>query len=109
MRYAIIVLALLGVLASPRPAAALDGNELLETCRLGAGGEAACTYYMIGWHDAFLVAERSSKMGVCIPDEVTVGQMMKELLKYLRVNHGTRHRGTVVLTTMAMQKAWPCR
>ena len=29
MKYAIIVLALVGVLASPRPAAALTGNDLL--------------------------------------------------------------------------------
>jgi len=34
MRYAIIVLALLGVLASPRPAAAaITGNELLSECK----------------------------------------------------------------------------
>ena len=43
MRYAIIVLALLDVLTLPRPATALTGNEFLEMCGLGAGGEAACT------------------------------------------------------------------
>ena len=37
MRYAIIVLALLGLLASPRPAAGDTGNEILEIC--GMGGE----------------------------------------------------------------------
>jgi hypothetical protein len=43
MRYAIIVLALLGLLASPRPAAGGTGNEILETCGMGAGEGLACT------------------------------------------------------------------
>ena len=48
-------------------------------------------------------------MGDCIPDEVTLGQMKKVFLKYLGVNHATRHKGLVVLTLMAMLKAFPCR
>ncbi len=47
MRYAIIVLALLGVLASPRPAAAEPapyylGNDLLADCK---ASELACLTY----------------------------------------------------------------
>ena len=44
MRYAIIVLALQGVLASPRPAVAVDGNQLLVSCGMGDAGGLACTY-----------------------------------------------------------------
>ena len=50
MRYAIIVLALLGVLASPRPAASdVTGNTLLEVCE----NELVCSAYAMGWRDAF--------------------------------------------------------
>ena len=51
MRYAIIVLALLGVLATPRPAAALTGNELLVLCKTET--EVTCGLYVLGWRDAF--------------------------------------------------------
>ena len=51
MRYAIIVLALLGVLAAPRPAAAANtGNDLLAACEVS---ELACTMYPAGWLGAF--------------------------------------------------------
>ena len=56
MRYAIIVLALLGVLVSPRPAAAagfFSGNQLLAGCK---ASELACTMYVTGWRDAFHTA-----------------------------------------------------
>ncbi len=47
MKYAIMVLALLGVLASPRPAAVEDDNDLLDACKSGL----ACVTYMTGWAD----------------------------------------------------------
>ena len=66
MRYTIIVLALLGVLASPRPAAA-SGNDLLVDC----------IRYVMGWRDAFMIEttfsygtkylEQNPKLGICIP------------------------------------------
>jgi hypothetical protein len=52
MRYAIIVLALLGVLASPRPAAAaaMSGNDLLKVCKVADIGTAnemhSCLMYV---------------------------------------------------------------
>ena len=57
MRYAIIVLALLGVLASPRPAAAgFGGNDFLKFCERNKAGSNACTFYIVGWRDAFYAA-----------------------------------------------------
>ena len=47
MKYAIMVLALVGVLASPRPAAVEDDNDLLDACKSGL----ACVTYMTGWAD----------------------------------------------------------
>ena len=47
MKHAILVLALVGVLASPRPAAVEDDNDLLDACKSGL----ACVTYMTGWAD----------------------------------------------------------
>ena len=47
MKYAIMVLALVGVLASPRPAAVEDDNDFLDACKSGL----ACVTYMTGWAD----------------------------------------------------------
>jgi hypothetical protein len=120
MRYAIIVLALLGVLASPRPAAAVDGNQLLASCGMGDAGGLACTYYVVGWRDAFAIAtvaayglksatEQNLKMRICIPDGVTNGQLEKVVLKYLRDNPATLHIASAYLTAAAIQEAFPCR
>ena len=50
MRYAIIVLTLLAVLASPRSAASdVTGNTFLEVCEK----ELVCSAYAMGWRDAF--------------------------------------------------------
>ena len=49
MRYAIIVLALLGVLASPRPVAAGSAKFISELCQSKADyRQFACTSYIIG-------------------------------------------------------------
>ena len=120
MRYAIIVLALLGVLASPRPAAALTGNQLLKTCGSDDIEGLACVYYVVGWNDAFgnaTIAQYGLQpnfvsnpiMGICLPIKVTNGQMVDVLLKYLRAHPEKRHEGSWELTAHAMKKAWPCR
>ena len=114
MRYAIIVLALLGVLASPRPAAALDGNRFLNVCKVD---RLACRYYVQGWYEAWATVviypggatEIPTKLGVCIPNQVSVGQAEKVLLKYLRDNPEKLHKGMIELTLFAMQEAFPCR
>ena len=120
MRYAIIVLALLGVLASPRPAAALTGNQLLRACGSAPSGEIACSFYVMGWRDAFMVTtvttykaaemlEHNPKMTVCIPKAVENGQIKGVVLKYLRAHPATLHKDVAVLTWMAMKEAFPCR
>ena len=120
MRYTIIVLALLGVLASPRPAAAATGNELLKSCDSSDIGNIACLYYIIGWRDAFFVATlhrygvqpnhgRNPKMGICIPNEVTNGQLQRVVVKYLRAHPEKLHGRSMFTTGRAMMEAFPCR
>ena len=54
MRYAIMILALVGVLALPRPAAAMTGNQLLVNCYLGGADGNACKSILIGFYQGFL-------------------------------------------------------
>ena len=80
MRYAIIVLALLGVLASPRPAAAMTGNDLYAWC------ENEKNYYLIyieGWTNRLtaksLAMRRNDlyshpEMKICLPRQFTARQ-----------------------------------
>ena len=64
MKHAIMVLALMGVLASPRPAAAAaSGNNFLEMCN---ASELACHMYVKGWLDAFTTREFLNK--ICVPE-----------------------------------------
>ena len=119
MKNAIMVLALVGVLASPRPAAAITGNQFLDMCK---NNEVACFAYLNGWLDAFVVTtmymkgdenyekrKHNPKMRICIPSEVTVDQKKRVLLKYLRNHPATLHLNTTLLTHKAMREAFPCR
>jgi hypothetical protein len=113
-------LALLGVLASPRPVAAgFGGNDFLKFCERNKAGSNACTFYIVGWRDAFYAAtifrygtkkiEQNPKMGICIPDGVQREQMKKVLLKYLRDHPEKLHETTGLLVLKAMHEAFPCR
>ena len=82
MRYAIIVLALLVVLVSPRPADAITGNKLLWVCT--PRDDSYCTGYVMGWVDAHLFPARVLLNGVYFPNGITLGQIKNVLLKYLR-------------------------
>ena len=106
MRYAIIVLALLGVLASPRPASAQTGNELLKICP--ANDKSSCRMYINGWIDGIIVPKSLTKL-ICIPDGVTNGQMTDVFVKYLRAHPEKRHKIASILAWEATQKAFPCR
>jgi len=52
---------------------------------------------------------RASPMGICIPDNVTNGQLGDVLLKHLRSNPETRHEAIYFITPEAFQEAFPCR
>lgn len=131
MKYAIMVLALVGVLATPRLAAALTGNDLLKVCGSGETGKLACNSYVHGWRDAFSAANiikihaqnnwrpgevptqkqasHNREMWVCIPKGVSYSQMRKVLLKYLRDNPEKLNETSNFLTLKAIQKAFRCR
>ena len=126
MKYAIMVLALVGVLARPTAAIAdsggVSGNTMLETCNKMAE---ICAIYSLGWRDSQIatMVRAASLKGisgadairaeskfylVCIPPKVTNGQSGDVLIKYLRDHPEERHKSVGVLACRAFKEAWPC-
>jgi hypothetical protein len=106
MRYAIIVLALLGVLASPRPAAAaMNGNQLHNDCQSALG---ICLGYTMAIAD---VLQRGPYLGrkACIPTVVTNGQVRDVVKRALEANPGSRHYDASSLVAAVLSNAFPCR
>jgi len=132
MKYAIIVLALVGVLARPTAAIAeATGNEILQWCKQL---RQICTSYAGGWrsgHWAVLTAayyatrkipteqkqldaqlkviKRTAPTNICIPRVVTNGQLADILMNHLRAHPETRHLQVGYLIVPAFRKAFPCR
>jgi len=133
MKYAIMVLALVGVLARPTAAIAekggISGNVMLETCQ---NIRDLCSIYSMGWRNsqkATIVRAAELKgisivdgadasadairaefklYWVCIPQKVTNGQMGDVLIKYLQDHPEKRHNDVGVLAWRAFRKAFPC-
>ena len=124
MKYAIMVLALIGVLASPRPAAAeLTGNEFLELCKLS---KAQCALFIVGWRTAVIFAThgminakilpsdqddlgRNPILGICFPKRLKNEELTDAFVKFLRDQPEHRHRPLGPLIAVAMLKFFPCR
>jgi len=109
MKYAIMVLALVGVLASPRPAAAnFTGNEMLNHCMDQSGfGKVLCVGYVIGFKSRDEISMKGQKKFICWP-VAPIGQFQDVLVKYLRNNPEHRHNQITPLAWRAFTKAFPC-
>ena len=115
MRYAIIVLVLAGVLALPRPAAALTGNDLLERCTDQRDlMKVWCGAYLDGWFDRHRIIVKGRVPGwtrVCFPTEgagVRRSQLIDVLVRYLKNHPEVRHKSSHLFTWTAFEEAWPC-
>jgi hypothetical protein len=52
MKYAIMILALVGVLTRPTAAIAKTGNKMLELCKI----QTICSAYVMGWRNGHVLA-----------------------------------------------------
>jgi hypothetical protein len=77
------------------------GNKLKQKCDGGVGDELFCVGYVTGIADAHA-------MSICTPKEVTQGQNMNIVKKYLNDNPAQLHRDADVLVLTALQQAFPC-
>ena len=131
-KYAIMALALVRALASPKPAATqTTGNEFLELCDLVLPdgrkvGKNHCTMFVLGWRTAFRFATNrminakvlpsdqddlnlNPIMGICFHKGLTNAQLTDGFIKFLQDYPEHRHIPIGPLIGSAMIKAYPCR
>jgi hypothetical protein len=66
-----------------------------------------CAYYLDGFRDSISFA-RGPQL-ICIPQEVTSGQLLRVVLKYLKENPSKLHLDKAIGTHTALRGAYPCR
>jgi hypothetical protein len=77
---------------------------------------ASCTGYIMGLKDGIdvMVAVNNKSHGgaekglICVPEDVTLGQEVHIVLKYIRANPEKAHIPTSMLATKALKEAFPC-
>jgi hypothetical protein len=93
-------------------------NDLLKVCgtalRLINGDNSAdfsesvrCLGYVQGYRDGTATAEVAPK-AVCIPDEVSHGQVVRVLVRHLENNPQSLHKARTIGMLAALSKAFPC-
>jgi Rap1a immunity proteins len=87
-----------------------SGNELLAKCSShDAGLELSCSTYFLGLLDGHALWKVSSDAPVaCIPQQVSVGQVLDVGVRYLKAHPEIRHRSAAFLLRDAFKEAWPC-
>ncbi len=98
-----------------------DGNELIHQCRpvpatgkyiRGNQMEAFKTGQELGRCQGLIsaYAEEMNFAGkICIPDDVTYGQVWRVVKKYLDDNPTLLHKHRSTLIKTALVEAWPCK
>ncbi|NYT76624.1 hypothetical protein H0A71_06440 [Alcaligenaceae bacterium] len=85
-------------------AISMTGNKLLSDCE-GQYSNMYCMGYIVGALDTW---GARPGLRLCIPEDVTQGQMQDITVKYLRNNPETRNHKATWLVAMAAQEAFPC-
>jgi hypothetical protein len=110
-RLAVISLLLLASL--PAAAGYDNGNRLYEDCSsANYFNRGYCGGYVVGIVDAIESLQRSRVMAsttLCIPDDVSKGQLVDVVTKYLGDNPQKRTREAAGLVPEALNDAFPCK
>ena len=91
----------------------IKGNVLVDHCLSDdSRAEAYCLAYVMGVAD--MVGSISDRMvsgfdAVCFPNETTVGQLHRVVVKYLEAHPEETHQPAVILVTVALREAFPCQ
>ena len=88
------------------------GNSLLETCSsVGKADELFCLGYIGGVADVDGLegATFPERQRSCVPDNVSNGQLMDVVVKYLKEHPEERHMLAAILIVEALTKAFPCK
>ncbi len=91
----------------------IKGNAFVDHCLSDdARSEAYCFAYVAGVADmvgSISVPMVSGFTAVCFPDETTLGQLNRVVVKYLKAHPEETHEPAVVLVTVALREAFPCQ
>jgi hypothetical protein len=97
------------VFSESRPALTgyfLSGNQLYDLCNSDEGSPQVghCLAYVQGIVDAFELTKFA-----CVPDNITVGQAVDVVMKYLRSHPESRHYVSASEARLALRQAFPCK
>jgi hypothetical protein len=118
MRVFIAALVLVFGLSSETKASYKNGNQLYKICTEGANPKDSPAFYQNGYCQAYLMAavdmiEHQKYVingeKVCIPDEVTGGQLVDVVRSWLDRNPQHRHFTAASLVVFIYREAWPCK
>jgi hypothetical protein len=87
-----------------------SGNKLLEYCNPNSSKRDICTGYVAGTRgaiDTWKIWENIDS-GICVPNEVTLGQSIKVVVKYLETNPDKLHLSASSNVLNAFADAFPC-
>lgn len=107
----LILAALIAFSTTPAYGSLKNGNELLGECMATEYGADtieeqmrvnSCINYVSGWVDGHL------PLSFCIPEGVTLGQLIDVALKDLKENPQTRHEPAGSLLLKSFTAAFPC-
>jgi len=80
------------------------GNTLYaELTQNTLAGKMFVLGYMIGVADTFVGRE------ICLPQDVTQGQVLDIVTNYLASRPQTRHQPADLLVVLALRQHWPCK
>jgi hypothetical protein len=91
--------------------AADTGNKLYELCRQPEKAIMEKTYclgYLSGAYDGVALAARISDSKLCVPDTVTLGQIVDAFMKYSRNNPEKRNENAATVLGLSLFAYWPC-
>jgi hypothetical protein len=122
LRATIVLLGLL-VASAAQAAAPITGATLAAQCpaaeaRLAgkaltppaAQAASFCLGYLSGIDHAFAMAFASGMVGLyCLPENTTVGQMIRAVMSYLREHPEQLDTAGITVVSQAFEAAYPCR
>jgi hypothetical protein len=113
MRMVVFLIGLVVVFSGS--AQATSGNELLSRCKAQNHERTWCLGYLQGFHNGLVIADAlglrllGGTSVYCMPPNVTVGQIVDVVVRFLEQNPAIRHENAEWLTLAALTHAFPCQ
>jgi hypothetical protein len=88
-----------------------SANYMLPYCRLmlGSGGIPPNNISHVAFCNGMVVGLSYAAEGLCAPDGVTHGQLMRVVVQYIDQRPQRMHESFLMLAHEALRAAWPCR